>query len=231
MKKRTKFGRLIRWGLGLALAGIALILLMNLTVIIGGAGNIIRQETVQEKAADGEHFDCIMVLGCGVYVDGTPTPMLKDRLDTAIGLYEAGLAPKLLLSGDHGTVGYNEVAGMYSYARAAGIPEEDLFLDHAGFSTYESVYRAKAIFGVKNILVVTQGYHLYRAMFYARCLDLDGYGVKAQYYPYSGELYRQSRELLSRVKAFAYGIIKPLPTYLGDTIDITGDGTVTHDFK
>lgn len=231
MKKRSRFGGFLRGCFGLLLTGLALIFLMNLTVIIGGAGRIVSKEAAAEDVAGGERFDCIMILGCGVYDDGTPTPMLKDRLDKGIELYRAGLASKLLLSGDHGTVGYNEVAGMYAYAIAAGIPDEDIFLDHAGFTTYESVYRAKEIFGVKKILVVTQGYHLYRAMFYCRCLGLEGCGIKAQYYPYSGELYRQGREILSRVKAFAYGIIKPDPTYLGDAIDITGSGTVTHDFK
>lgn len=230
MKKRSKFGRFVRWAFGLLLTGLALILLMNLTVIIGGADRIVSSEKVAETAEEGAQYDCVMILGCGVYDDGTPTPMLKDRLDKGIELYRAGLAAKLLLSGDHGTVGYNEVAGMYAYAVAAGIPDEDIFLDHAGFTTYESVCRAKEVFGVNNILVVTQGYHLYRAMFYCRCLHLEGYGVKAEYYPYSGELYRQGREILSRVKAFAYGIIQPEPTYLGDPIDISGSGTVTHDF-
>lgn len=103
--------------------------------------------------------DCIMVLGAGIRDDETPTPMLKDRLDTGILLYELGVAPKLLLTGDNGQVDHNEIHVMLNYVKRAGVPEEDIFCDHAGFSTYDSMYRAQSIFGVSSAIVVTQTYH------------------------------------------------------------------------
>ena len=116
--------------------------------------------------------ECIMVLGASVNPDGTPSPMLQDRLDLGIALYHAGAAPKLLLSGDNGQVVYNEVAVMKSYAEEKGVKEEDIFLDHAGFSTYESVYRASYIFNVNRMIVVTQKYHLYRSLYGCRRMGI-----------------------------------------------------------
>ena len=112
--------------------------------------------------------DCILVLGCGLRPDGEPTQMLKDRLDEAVALYKQGMAPKLLMSGDHGRVQYDEVNKMKEYAMAQGIPSEDIFMDHAGFSTYESAYRAKEIFQVQSMIVVTQQYHC--LLYTSRCV-------------------------------------------------------------
>ena len=109
-----------------------------------------------EDAAALENVDCIVVLGCAVRPDGTPSPMLAERLQKSVELYEAGAAPKLLMSGDNGQVEYNEVAAMGNYALQKGVPSYDIFLDYAGFSTYESMYRAKAIFQAEKVLIVTQ---------------------------------------------------------------------------
>lgn len=182
---------------------------------------------IKSLMKDHENADCILVLGAGVYSDGTPTPMLKDRLDRGIQLYKLKLAPKILLSGDNGQVEYNEVAVMLSYALEQGIPEEDIFLDHAGFSTYESMYRAKAIFNVKKALVVTQKYHEFRALYIGKRLGLDVIGISANDTSYSGNIYREIREVLAREKDFFQCIFKPEPTYLGDTIDINGNGQIT----
>lgn len=182
---------------------------------------------IKSLMKDNENADCILVLGAGVYSDGTPTPMLKDRLDRGIQLYKLKLAPKILLSGDNGQVEYNEVAVMLSYALEQGIPEEDIFLDHAGFSTYESMYRAKAIFNVKKALVVTQKYHEFRALYIGKRLGLDVIGISANDTSYSGNVYREIREVLAREKDFFQCIFKPEPTYLGDTIDINGNGQIT----
>ena len=171
--------------------------------------------------------DCIMVLGAGVYEDGTPTPMLRDRLDTGIALYEAGIAPKLLLSGDNGQVEYNEVEAMLNYVLEMGVPKEDIFLDHAGFSTYESVYRANYIFGVDKMIVVTQTYHLFRALYGCRRMGSEALGVGADQDEYMGSGMREFREVLARDKDWAKWIVKPEPTYLGEEIPITGDGTST----
>ena len=171
--------------------------------------------------------DCIMVLGASVLADGTPSPMLKDRLDVGIALYHAGAAPKLLLTGDDGQVEYNEVGAMLRYAESNGVPEEDIFLDHAGFSTYESVYRARAIFEVDSMIVVTQRYHLFRALYGCRALDIKALGASADQEHYMGAKLRECREVLARDKDMVKWLFKPEPTFLGESIPITGDGTQT----
>ena len=150
--------------------------------------------------------------------------MLQDRLNKGIELYKAGAAPKLLLSGDNGQVEYDEVNAMKKYALDAGVPAEDVFLDHAGFSTYESMYRARDIFLVKKAIIVTQKYHQYRSLYIAKGLGIEGYGIIAEPRTYGGQLKRDIREILARDKDFFMVILKPEPTYLGDTIPISGSG-------
>ncbi len=182
---------------------------------------------VWPNALSEEKVDCIIVPGARVYADGTPCSVLKDRLDTGIDLYRAGVSDRLLLSGDHGTVGYDEVTAMKVYAVEQGVPEEDIFLDHAGFSTYETMYRAAAIFGAKSCVVVTQRYHLSRAVYLADKMDMQTYGVEADRESYQRIRYFEARESLARVKDVIFAAIKPMPTYLGDPISLTGDGRVT----
>ncbi len=179
--------------------------------------------------ADYHDYECILVLGCGVRPDGSPTPMLKDRLDRGIQLYTLGFAPKILLSGDNGQEYYNEVGTMKDYCMDAGVLPEDLFLDHAGFSTYESMYRARDIFGASKLIVVTQKYHEYRAIHIGKKLGMDVAGVAAKDIDYSGQIYRDLREIAARNKDFVKSIVKPKPTYLGDPFDLTGDGRATWD--
>ena len=171
---------------------------------------------------------CILVLGCAVWADNEPSPMLKDRLDTAIALYRAGVAPKLLLSGDNSIVEYSEPDCMLQYTLAQGIPPEDIFLDFAGFSTYESVYRAHAVFKADRLIVVTQKYHLFRALKACDALGIEARGVASNQQKYAGRYYREAREVLARDKDFFKGIVKAKPTFLGDEIPIDGDGTITH---
>ena len=133
------------------------------------------------------------------------------------------------MSGDHGSVGYNEVGIMKKYALEQGVQEEHIFMDHAGFSTYESMYRAKEVFKAGRIVIVTQGYHLPRAIKCAEALGLEAYGVPSDLRSYGKDLYNNVREIAARVKDFFYCIIKPEPTYLGEAIPISGDGNVTND--
>ncbi len=177
--------------------------------------------------ASGYNADCILVLGAGVREDGTPSLMLRDRLLTAIELYKNGCAPKLLMSGDHGRIDYNEVACMKSFAIEHGVPEDDIFLDHAGFSTYDSVVRAKEVFGAKKIIIVTQKYHMYRALYDAKAFGLDCVGIAAAGDDYRGQSLRDVREFVARTKDFIYTVIKPEPVYLGEKISLAGSGTVT----
>jgi len=188
-------------------------------------------ESIQstESLPTDKTYDCIFVLGCGVRPDGTPSGMLEDRLKRATELYRAGFARKIIMSGDHGTKGYDEVNTMRSYALNCGIPAEDIFMDHAGFSTYESIYRAKEIFCVKSMLIVTQEYHLYRALYIAKRLGIDALGVSSDYHIYYGQKMRDIREVAARCKDFFSCIIKPEPTYLGEAIPVSGNGTVTVD--
>ena len=183
----------------------------------------------EEQAAQLTDMDCILVLGCKVGADGTLSHMLEDRLRQGVALYELGAAPKLLMSGDHGTAEYDEVDAMKRYAVDAGIASQDVFMDHAGFSTYESVYRAKEVFQVRRVIIVTQEYHLYRALMVAREMGLEAYGVAVNYRTYVGQTARDIREILARVKDFGMTILWPEPTYLGDVIPISGNGELTHD--
>lgn len=174
-------------------------------------------------------YDCILVLGCGVRSDGRPSQMLQDRLDTAIQAYHKGLAPKLLMSGDHGSTDYDEVNAMKEYAIVHGVPSEDVFMDHAGFSTYESMYRAQAIFECQKILVVTQQYHLYRALHNAHAMGMEASGISSSLRPYARQTYFDVREAAARVKDTLWCLFKPQPTYLGDVIPIFGNGDITND--
>lgn len=188
-----------------------------------------RERMIDAQEAASWDADCILVLGCLVRSDGVPSDMLHDRLQRGVELYEAGAAPKLLMSGDHGRADYDEVNTMKGFALDAGIASEDVFMDHAGFSTYESLYRAKEVFGVKKVIIVTQKYHLHRALYIAEKLGLEAVGVAADYRSYVGQSYRELREILARNKDFWTSIFQPEPTYLGEMIPIFGDGNLTND--
>ena len=173
-------------------------------------------------------YDCIIILGCGVKPDGTPTDMLLDRLTTGVELYKQGVAPVIIMSGDHGQETYDEVNVMKSVAVELGVPEEKVFLDHAGFNTYESMYRAKEIFRVESAVVITQEYHLYRALYNAENFGIDAVGVSATLHNYKSQFPRDVREIIARNKDFLWCIFEPEPTYLGDPIDLNGDSSQTN---
>ena len=209
----------------LAVLGVVALFAVNGYVTAVGKNHIV---TV-EQAAALEDVDCIIVLGCQVHDDGSLSDMLHDRLARGIELYNNGAAPKLLMSGDHGRTDYNEVAAMKHYATENGVPSENVFMDHAGFSTYETVYRATEIFKANKVLIVTQEYHLYRALYIARQLGVEAYGVSSDLNVYGGQTARDVREVLARCKDFVMCIFKPEPTYLGEAIPVSGNGNVTND--
>ncbi len=209
----------------LAILGSSAVLIANAFV----KGSTTPRILSPEKAAELRDVDCIIVLGCLVKADGTPSDMLADRISVGVSLYQNGTSPKLLMSGDHGQKEYDEVNTMKSCAISAGVPSEDIFMDHAGFSTYESIYRAKEIFGADKIVIVTQQYHLHRALYVAEALGIEAYGVSADLRSYAGQTKRDLREVLARIKDMAYALFKPLPTYLGDPISLDGNGDVTND--
>lgn len=180
----------------------------------------------EDALGDTSEADCILILGAGVK-NGKPTPMLRDRLLTGIKLYENGKAAKIIMSGDHGSTAYDEVNVMRLFAAERGVKEEDIFTDHAGFSTYDSIYRAKNIFEADNIIIVSQKYHLHRALYIAERLGVNAVGVSANLNPYGGQLKREIREILARDKDFFKCIIKPESEYMGDKIPVSGDGRST----
>ncbi len=185
--------------------------------------------TVDEASL--EAYDCVLVLGAGVWGD-SPSHMLEERLNRGVEIYNSGCTDRILMSGDHGREEYDEVNVMKDFAVESGIEANTVFMDHAGFSTYESMYRAKEIFGIKKVIIVTQKYHLYRAVYNARKLGIDAYGVAAdgQYnYDIFVRTYNNSREALARCKDFVWCIFKPEPTYLGEAIPIHLSGELTDD--
>lgn len=218
--------RLKRIGLGvLALAAVCLVAVFAIDAHVRSSAES-RIVTADETARlDG--IDCIVVLGFGVRPDGQPSDMLADRITQGVALYEKGASPKLLMSGDHSRSDYDEVNTMRNVAVEAGVPADDVFMDHAGFSTYESMYRARDVFGAKRIVIVSQRYHLYRALYVAERLGLDAYGVAADLRPYAGQEAREVREILARDKDFLTSIVQPLPTFLGDPILLSGSGSAT----
>lgn len=219
------------WVKRMSVGALALVALCAVAVFAADAH--VRSSTADRilgapEAAALNDVDCVLVLGCGVQPNGEPSPMLADRITQGINLYENGAAPKLLMSGDHGQADYDEVNTMKSIAVEAGVPAGDVFMDHAGFSTYESMYRARDVFGAKRVIIVTQEYHLHRALYIANALGLDAYGVSANLRPYENQAIRDKREILARSKDFVTAILQPQPTYLGDPISLTGSGEATN---
>ena len=225
MKAKKKImKKLIVVFLCLAIVGVATLLIVNGHVKSVGKDKILTVEQTLEL----EDVDCIIVLGCQVKDDGSLSHMLRDRLMKGLELYESGVALKLLMSGDHGREDYDEVGAMKKYAIDNGVPSENVFMDHAGFSTYETVYRAKEIFETDKVIIVTQEYHLYRALYIAEQLGVEAYGVSSDLNTYGGQSMRDAREVLARCKDWLMCIFKPEPTYLGEAIPVSGNGDLTN---
>lgn len=174
--------------------------------------------------------DCVIVPGALVYSNQRPSPILQDRLDVALQVYRTGITNRIIVSGDHGTEQYDEVNVMRQYLLEKGVPPEHIFMDHAGFDTYDTMYRARAIFQVKKAIVVTQTFHLNRALYIGQALGLDVQGVPSDLQVYQKDAYYRLREYPARFKAFIdCHILRSTPTYLGKPIPITGSGLATVD--
>ena len=159
-----------------------------------------------------------IVFGAGLRRDGTPTPILRDRVETAASLYTSGKVEKLLMSGDNSFLYYNEPEAMRQYAISLGVPDHAIAMDYAGRRTYDTCYRAKAIFGMESALLVTQKFHLPRALFLCNALGLDAYGVEANNRNYwrGSLLIWNFREQLATVGAF-------LDVYVNSPMPVLGE--------
>ena len=217
MRRKNIFRVLV----GAFVIGIAFVLVTDLIVLRFRSSILLIGEV--------DHAPVAIVLGAKVKADGEPSDILRDRLLTAIDLYRAGSIDKILVSGDDGQVEYDEVNAMRLYLLAADVDPDDIFLDHAGFDTYDSMARANKVFGITKAIVVTQKYHLPRALYLADAFGIEAQGVVADRQTYLGILRYQARELLADTKAVIDVIFHVSPHFLGDAIDVTGDGRVTWD--
>jgi SanA protein len=197
---------------------------INIYMISYSKRYFIKEESFEEKT------DAVIVLGAYVFPSGEVSWILRDRLDTALLVYNI-TADKIIVSGDHGNKNYNEVRAMKDYLLAKEVDEHDVFMDHAGFSTYDSMCRAKEVFLLEKAIISTQRYHLYRAIYAARKLGIEAYGIEADLHIYPRMPYYQFREALARVKDFFYVLFKVKPVFSGPVIDIKGSGLQTEDGK
>lgn len=218
-------GRIFRWFFWCLIAVLAFIAVANLW-ILATTKSVIYHDLAKVPAKQ-----VALVPGARVYRSTTVSPILADRLHAAYNLYAAKKVQKIIVSGDHGTKYYDEVHAMRDYLLRAGVPAQDIFLDHAGFDTYDSVYRARDIFQAQSMIIVTQEFHLPRALFIAQNLGVDAVGLTADLQDYADSAIVRNgiREPLARVKAFLMVILRLPPTTLGDPIPVTGDGRVTDD--
>lgn len=209
------------------------VLMLGLVLTVSGEmvritrDRVTTAESLQTALMSGE-YDCILVLGAGLKGDNiTPSDMLYDRVSVAAELYRLGEGKTpLLMSGDH-TGDYNEVAVMKSLAVELGASSEDVFLDHAGYSTFESIYRAKEKFGAKKIVIITQEYHLHRALHIARELGLEAVGVSADLRNYRGQTRYDAREVLARFKDLFVAAKGEYEGDVGEAVDLKGNGDQT----
>ena len=224
MDKKRNINRMIK----IMIIGIIILMIaifsLNIYVVNSTKNEIVKEENVSNI----EGVDCILILGAGIWGD-KPSPMLEDRLKEGITLYKKGTTKKIIMSGDHSREDYDEVKIMKEYAESEGVPSEDIFMDHAGFSSYDSVYRAKEIFGVQNMIIVTQKYHLYRSLYIAKKLGIEAYGIESNLRIYPGQVFREIREILARDKDYFKCIMKPEASIMGEKISLNGSGDITND--
>lgn len=215
-------GRLLAAVLAIAFAVVLVFAGTNAAAILTTQDDI-----VDQQAAASFDADAIIVLGASVYPDGTPSGILQDRLDDGIALYFAGAASKIIMSGDNGTESYNECWAMKQYAISQGVPSEDVFCDHAGFSTYETMYRARHVFGADRVVIATQTYHLYRAVYDAQGVGMEAIGVPSDYGEYVNQSWYDIREVFARTKDFFQVLFSVPSTFVGDPISLDQSGDVT----
>ena len=185
------------------------VLIINLNIVSKTNDNIVSIEEIHKLSND---FDCIIILGAGVKSNGTPTDMLRDRLLTGHEAYKQLDSP-ILVSGDSENLDYTETTTMKQFLIDKDISEDNIISDGYGLSTYESIWRAKNVYGYNKILIISQKYHLHRAIYIAQKLGITAYGVDGALTSYGKQPIYSFREYLARIKDMLYSEIKPLPKY------------------
>jgi SanA protein len=211
--RMKRFFILIIFGLGFL---ILVIFIINIVIYLE------TKSYIYNDIADVPKAEVALIPGAAIFSNGALSPIFIDRVDMAIKLYEARIVSKILVSGDNSTESHNEVNPVRLYLISRGIPDQDIFLDHAGFDTYSTMYRAHDVFGVSSIIITTQLFHLPRSIFLAHQFGIKAYGINADI---GHILFRNYvREVLANEKAFLDLIFHRKPKYLGEPIPITGDG-------
>ncbi|MDE8702026.1 ElyC/SanA/YdcF family protein [Adlercreutzia equolifaciens] len=225
-KKHRAVKRILITLLLMVLAAVAVVALANLATVATTRGQVRTVATAADELA-GNPADAVVVLGASVYPDGTPSDILADRLEVAVDLYKAGAAKAIICSGDNRTSHYNESDAMKAYCVSLGVPSEDVYVDHAGNTTYESLYRARHLFGAQRIIVATQAYHLYRALFAADQLGMEAWGVATDKGAYDDQLKYSMREIAARTKDF-FAALAHVPVPIEeDPISLNESGDLT----
>lgn len=209
-----------------AVVAVAVMAVANIATVTVTRGNV---HTVARTAEilEGQPADAVVVLGASVYPDGTPSDILADRLEVAVDLYREGAARAIIVSGDNRSSHYNESDAMKAFCVEAGVPSEDVYVDHGGVGTYESMYRARHVFGAERIIVATQAYHLYRAMFAAECLGMETWGVACDKGAYDNQQMYSVREVMARTKDFYASLLHLPADTAGETVSLDDSGDLT----
>lgn len=234
-------GKLLKHRKGAKIVGIALAICAVVGITLGAMAlcisaavcNKVKDRIVSLDNLSGSdgNYDCVLVLGCGLTPDGGLSAMLKDRVLTGIEVLEADASSTLLVSGDHRTDAYNEVGAMKNFAVERGIPSERIFQDHDGYSTYDSMIRLRDVYGARKVVIVTQEYHLYRALYLAQKLGIDAVGVPADRQGYAGQTFRELREILARCKDVIFGLKQPPPEVQSIPVSLDGNGDLTNESR
>jgi vancomycin permeability regulator SanA len=200
--------KFLKLALSLILAAAIFVAATNVYVVASTRGNV---HTIAQMQQQQTTSDAIVVLGASVYANGTPSDILADRLEVAADLYFEGVSPVIIVSGDNTSAHYNESDAMKAYCISLGVPASAIYVDHAGYDTYASIYRAKYVYGAQSITVVTQAYHLYRALSIAQTLGLEATGAPADKGEYNNQKMYSAREVFARSKDLVQSLLLVTP--------------------
>lgn len=209
-----------------AIVAIVMMAVANIATIAATRGNVCTVARAAEMLED-RPADAVVVLGASVYPDGTPSDILADRLEVAVDLYREGAVRAIIVSGDNRSSHYNESDAMKAFCVEAGVPSKNVYVDHGGVGTYESVYRARHVFGAERVIVATQAYHLYRAMFAAECLGMETWGVACDKGAYDNQQMYSAREVAARTKDFYASLLHLPVNTAGETVSLDDSGDLT----